>query len=228
MSPSIRARLAFAVIVLVAAPRALADEAAAVASEPSFAVSSPATTTPAVQTGRPDWQLGIALPALFTADATFASAGFERRLADDVWLLFAVSGGVQHVDGWADVVSDAATVNDSLFGGGNVGVRCYLVHDGRLRPSLRASAGLGTGYLRTTVDGDEDRPQQTFWNANADTGLDVDVFLIDNVALRLGTSLLGARVQWGEQTIAGVTSATPLFAAASWQPQASAAVQVFF
>jgi hypothetical protein len=245
MFPSPSARSIIASLALAAAPSAFADEAVASSTESSTA--PPPTTMPALAppatpptpvaarvsspklepSVAPEWQLGIALPALFATNAIFGSVGVERRVTDNVWLMLDVNGAVQHTDD-PQLADGNTSVADAVFAGGSVGARWYLVDDGRIRPSLRADAGIDASSSVAKVGGVDDHPQETIWSANAAAGVDVDVFLVDNVAFRLGTSLLDARVQWGQDTIATVTSAIPTIAWARLQMQSSAALQVFF
>jgi hypothetical protein len=175
----------------------------------------------------PSWQLGIAIPALFATNSLVGSAGVERRLTDHLWLLVDFSGAVQRGDD-AAAEDGSVAVTDGVSGGVHVGARWYVLDEGRVRPSLRASAGLGAFRSVVTVQGSDDQPQETTWSADASAGVDVDVFLVDNVAFRLGTSLLGARLQWGERTLAGETKPASTFLAAKIETQPSAALRVFF
>lgn len=149
--------------------------------------------------------------------------GVERHVADAVWLLFDTRSAVQFFDSENDGDGDGNPDGASTFAAASVelGARWFVVDTGLIRPSLRGAASLFGNSFDTEANG----INQYIAGAGARGGVDVDVFFLDAVSLRVGTNLVHANFTRGipNRLDAGTTSVD---VGVAFDP--TIAVQVYF
>jgi hypothetical protein len=169
--------------------------------------------------------LGSTSAALGTSQATllFApQASLERRLGDDTFLLFGVSGTASRQRADLPATAAAQSRADLVQLGLSAGVRRLLTPRGApMDVSLVLTGDLGFGRSRqdyTLPTGTVSH--QTAWRVGAAAGLAVDRELVSGLSLRVATSILGVGYTWRrfEASDSGVSSGTGLTAGLALAP----------